>query len=170
MLILYQGLKSDRYYWEFVNSLRKVLILMSFSLLITYKPAYRIMIAVVILLATFRLQISLSPYKNSEYNNIEILALLTGSLTILSGLIFTSDEDQNTILNMFVLVIVIKFNITFILKWSYLLIQCLSEQYKIFQFMIILIDVLRCKRKFHLGKIFHIHSESFITNHKLNIF
>ena len=117
MLILYQGLKHEKYYWEFVNSLRKVLILMSFSLLITYRPAYRIMIAVVILLATFRVQASLSPYKNNEYNEIEILALLTGSLTILSGLIFTSDEDQNTILNVLILIIVIKFNVTFILKW-----------------------------------------------------
>ena len=44
MLILYQGLKHEKYYWEFVNSLRKVLILMSFSLLITYRPSYRIMI------------------------------------------------------------------------------------------------------------------------------
>ena len=151
MLILYQGLKSDRYYWEFVNSLRKVLILMSFSLLITYKPPYRIMLAVIILIATFRIQIHLSPYKNNEYNNIEILALLTGSLTILSGLIFTSDEDQNTILNGLTLIAVVMFNIIFIIKWLYFIVLCLSEHYKIFQYLVLLIEVLRCKRKLNIG-------------------
>ena len=143
MLILYQGLKPDRYYWEFVNSLRKVLLLMSFSLLITYKPAYRIMVGVIILLLTFRVQVHLNPYKNNEYNNIEILALLSGSLTLLSGLIFTSDEEQNTILNVLTLISVIVFNAIFILKWIYLLILCLSEQYKLFQYILILIDVLQ---------------------------
>ena len=151
MLILYQGLKPDRYYWEFVNTLRKVLLLMSFSLLITYKPSYRIMIGVIILLITFRIQVYLNPYKRNEYNDIEIIALLTGSLTILSGLIFTSDEDQNTILNGFTLIVVIIFNITFIFKWLYQLILCLSEQYKIFQFLVLIIEVLRCKRKLNIG-------------------
>ena len=143
MLILYQGLKPNRYYWEFVNSLRKVLILISFSLLITSSPIYRIMVAIIILLATFRIQLHLHPYRNENYNNIEILALLTGSLTILSGLIFTSDEEQNTILNAIVLVIVIIFNITFILKWLYLLILCLSEKYKIFQYILIVVDIIK---------------------------
>ena len=152
MLILYQGLKPDRYYWEFVNSLRKVLILMSFSLLITSSPIYRIVVAVIILLATFRVQLRLNPYKNEEYNNIEILALLTGSLTILSGLIFTSDEEQNTVLNALVLIVMILFNILFILRWAYLLIVCLSEQYKVFQYIIIVIEVLNCKKNFQTGK------------------
>ena len=153
MLILYQGLKPDRYYWEFVNTLRKVLLLMSFSLLITYKPSYRIMIGVIILLITFRIQVYLNPYKRNEYNDIEIIALLTGSLTILSGLIFTSDEDQNTILNGFTLIAVIVFNATFILKWLYLLILCLSEQYVIFQYVILFLEVLRCQRKLNLGTL-----------------
>ena len=151
MLILYQGLKPDRYYWEFVNSLRKVLLLMSFSLLITYRPAYRIIVGVIILIITFRVQVRLNPYKKNEYNNNEILALLTGSLTILSGLIFTSDEEQNTILNVLTLTFVIIFNIIFIFKWSYLLILCLSEQYKLFQYMVLLIDVIRCKGKLNAG-------------------
>ena len=82
MLILYQGLKPDRYYWEFVNSLRKVLILMSFTLFVTFSIAYKIMIATIILLITFRIQVYLNPYKNEEYNSIEISALLAGTITI----------------------------------------------------------------------------------------
>ena len=152
MLILYQGLKPEKYYWEFFNSLRKVLILMSFSLLITYRPSYGIMIAIVMLLLTFRVQIRLNPYKKNEYNNIEILALLTGSLTILSGLIFTSDENQIAILNMLILIIVIVFNVSFILKWLYLLILCLSEQYKIFQYILIVFDILKWRKNVFKGR------------------
>ena len=130
MLILYQGLKFNRYYWEFVNTLRKVLILMSFSILITFNPVYRIMIAVIILIVTFRVQVRLNPYKQNEYSNIEILALLAGSLTLLSGVVFTSEDNQNTILNILILIAVIASNIIFIFKWLYYLILCLSEQYK----------------------------------------
>ena len=157
MLILYQGLKIDRYYWEFVNTLRKVLILMSFSLLITFNPAYRIMVSVIILLITFRVQVGLSPYKKSEYNDVEILAILAGTMTLLSGVVFSTDEDQNTVLNVLILIAVIIFNITYICRWAYLLIVCLSEKYKVFRYMVEAINIIRCTRKFKLGNLtYHI--------------
>ena len=157
MLILYQGLKIDRYYWEFVNTLRKVLILMSFSLLITFDPAYRIMVSVIILLITFRVQVGLSPYKKSEYNDVEILAILAGTMTLLSGVVFSTDEDQNTVLNVLILITVIIFNITYICRWAYLLIVCLSEKYKVFRYMVEAINIIRCTRKFKLGNLtYHI--------------
>ena len=155
MLILYQGLKIDRYYWEFVNTLRKVLILMSFSLLITFDPAYRIMVSVIILLITFRVQVGLSPYKKSEYNDVEILAILAGTMTLLSGVVFSTDEDQNTVLNVLILIAVIIFNITYICRWAYLLIVCLSEKYKVFRYMVEAINIIRCTRKFKLGNLIY---------------
>ena len=103
MLILYQGLKPNRYYWEFVNTLRKVLILMSFALLVIVSLAYKILISLMILLFTFRIQVRLKPYKNDNYNNIEILAIFAGSITLFSGLIFINDEGNQTILNTLVL-------------------------------------------------------------------
>ena len=163
MLILYQGLKIDRYYWEFVNTLRKVLILMSFSLLITFDPAYRIMVSVIILLITFRVQVGLSPYKKSEYNDVEILAILAGTMTLLSGVVFSTDEDQNTVLNVLILIAVIIFNITYICRWAYLLIVCLSEKYKVFRYMVEAINIIRCTRKFKLGNLtYHILILQFI--------
>ena len=163
MLILYQGLKIDRYYWEFVNTLRKVLILMSFSLLITFNPAYRIMVSVIILLITFRVQVGLSPYKKSEYNDVEILAILAGTMTLLSGVVFSTDEDQNTVLNVLILIAVIIFNITYICRWAYLLIVCLSEKYKVFRYMVEAINIIRCTRKFKLGNLtYHILLLQFI--------
>ena len=85
-LILYQGLKKDIFYWEFVNTLRKVLILVSFAALATFPPLYKIMISVIILIITARVQIRLNPYKNSNHSEIEILAIVSGTMTIFSGL------------------------------------------------------------------------------------
>lgn len=147
MLILYQGLKPKTFYWEFVNSLRKVLILMSFSLFDTYNPLYKIMISVIILLATFRIQVYLKPYKDIRNNEIEILGLLSGTLTLFSGLVFTSDFKQTEVLNALILIVVLSINLKFILQWSYLFILCMSERYLFFKRLLIIIRVLLCKKE-----------------------
>ena len=145
MLILYQGLKPDRYYWEFVNSLRKVLILMSFTIFVTFSIVYKIMIATIILFITFRIQVYLNPYKKKEYNSIEILALLAGTIKISSGLIFSiDDEDQESFWDTVILIFVIIFNIAFMIRWTYLFIQSMSEKYKMFKKIIIVIQYLFC--------------------------
>ena len=151
MLILYQGLKQNRYYWEFINSLRKVLILMSFSLLITFAPFYRLLGAIVVLWVTFRLQIYLSPYKENRNNNIEILAILAGTLTLYSGLVYVNQDGDNSIINAIILVFVIMYNLTFIIKWIYLFILCMSERYWTFQQILFLIKILTCKIKLRAG-------------------
>ena len=154
MLILYQGLKPNRYYWEFVNSFRKVLILMSFTLFVTFSITYKIMIATIILLVTFRIQVYLNPYKNEQYNSIEILALLAGTITISSGLIFAvDDEDQESFWNAIILMFVIIFNIVFVLRWAYLFIKTMSEKYKLFKQIITVIQYIFCINQRTKGNI-----------------
>ena len=128
-LILYQGLKKDIFYWEFVNTLRKVLILVSFAALATFLPLYKIMISVVILIITARVQIRLNPYKNSNHSEIEMLAIVSGTMTIFSGLIFTTLNNV-VILDLLILVWIFVINILFILDWWLLFFISLSERYK----------------------------------------
>jgi hypothetical protein len=45
-LILYQGLRKETFYWEFVNTSRKILILVLNVFLYSYSPYYRILIAI----------------------------------------------------------------------------------------------------------------------------
>ena len=45
-LILYQGLKPSVYYWEFVNTFRKFLILLFSVLMSSISDYYRILLAV----------------------------------------------------------------------------------------------------------------------------
>ena len=50
MLMLYQGLKPNAFYWEFVNTLRKGLVLWCSVFLSTESPIYQILWSVVILI------------------------------------------------------------------------------------------------------------------------
>ena len=130
-LILYQGLKKNIFYWEFVNSLRKVLILIFFALLITYPTFYRISASIVVLVISIRLQIYLKPYKKEENNKIELSAITAGTITLLSGVVFEDQSGESTLQNL-VLVFVIFVNSVFILNWLYLFSKCMGEDYKIF--------------------------------------
>ena len=128
-LILYQGLKKNWFYWEFVNSLRKVLILIIFAALTTFSPLYRIVLSVIVLTISARVQIYLDPYKNSKHSEIELLAIVAGTTTLFSGLIYTSSTTDN-LLNTLVLAWIFAFNIIFILEWLLLLFVTLSERFK----------------------------------------
>ena len=79
MLILYQGLRQDRFYWEFVNTLRKVLILISLSLSLTLK----VLVSIIILIISARIQLRLKPYRKSQNNDVELFAIAAGVITIL---------------------------------------------------------------------------------------
>lgn len=116
-LILYQGLKKERFYWEFVNTLRKVLILIS----LLFSTNTRIVLATFILVASARMQITLEPYKELENNNVDLFGMTAGIITLSSGLIY-SQEDTEDGLNMIILVLVFIFNSFFILEWLYLLV------------------------------------------------
>ena len=126
LLILYQGLKLDRFYWEFINTLRKFLVLASLLLPNTLKIAW----ASAVLIVTGRFQMSLKPYKRDEFNDIEFLAVIAGIVIILSSLIY-NEEEKVTYVNNFVFLATIILNIIFITKWIQLLWQLYEKKYKI---------------------------------------
>ena len=123
LLILYQGLKQDRFYWEFVNTLRKLAILSSFL----FPNPYKILIAFSILLISGRIQLLLNPYKRVDNNNAEFFAILTGMFTLLSTLIY-QEADKVTTLNSFVTVCAMFLNIIFVLIWVRLLLKIYKDK------------------------------------------
>jgi len=68
-----------------------------------------------------RLQKKLKPYKLEENNQIEMIALCTGALTLYSGFIFTIEEGSVSLLYNLALVLTIAFNMFFILSWVFLI-------------------------------------------------
>ena len=140
---------------------------MSFTLFVTFSLAYRIMIAIIILLITFRIQINLNPYKNDDYNSIEILALLTGTVTIFSGLIFTmDDEDQESFWNAIIMMFVIVFNIVFVLRWTYLFMKTMSGKYKIFKQIVTVIQYLFCIKSSKVQENIHQNDKESLKNNQ----
>jgi len=127
-LILYQGLKKDTFYWEFVNILRKFLILTA----LLFQNSLKIMFGTIILIGTGRLQYRLKPYKNDENNNVEMLAIIAGMFTILSSLIY-GEEDEVGLINNLVLIFTIILNIIFVLQWIRLFSEMYKDKYKIAQ-------------------------------------
>ena len=118
LLILYQGLKKDKFYWEFVNTLRKVILLFVLMLSDTLK----VLFSATLLYLTIRLQFYLKPYKEEYNNKLEILALTAGLVTLLSTVIFISDESVGFI-NLCLLIFIILINAKFLLEWVYRLLH-----------------------------------------------
>jgi hypothetical protein len=123
LLILYQGLKKDKFYWEFVNTLRKVLLLSFLMLSLSLK----ILLSSVLLYSTIRLQIHLKPYKDEKNNKIEIYALIAGLITLLSSFIFAS-EDSVEIIDLFILIMIFFINAKFLLEWTYQMLLWLKSK------------------------------------------
>jgi hypothetical protein len=46
LLVIYQGLKPEVFYWEFVNTARKFMLLSLNAVLFSYSPNYRILIGI----------------------------------------------------------------------------------------------------------------------------
>ena len=128
-LILTQGLKSNRFYWEFINTLRKVIILMS---LVFPNISLKLFCSSIILLVTWRLQNYLEPYKNHENNKLEMFGVIAGIITLCSGLVYVQDETTSVpVLDIIVLMIVICTNLKFLLEWCLHLTHCLSSKNKL---------------------------------------
>jgi hypothetical protein len=123
-LVLYQGLKPKVFYWEFVNTMRKVIMPLSSVLLSTASGFYRAMIAVLILIIIFRVQQKLQPYKLGENNQIEIFAIMAGMLTLFGALLFIESPDGDTknvaSLQTFAIISIVCINAYFILRWIHL--------------------------------------------------
>ena len=128
-LVIYQGLRKETYYWEFVNTFRKFLILSISSLLNSYSINYRLMasigivpflIYIVCLITLIRVQQVLNPYKLNENNQIELLGLTVGTVTMFWGFIFVTENVHMTFYQISAIIIFLV-NSFFIIQWTYLL-------------------------------------------------
>lgn len=116
-LLMYQGLKPETIYWEFVNTLRKISIL----IFLLFTRSVAIVLSLIMLMVTARIEVWLKPYKNHEHFKAEFLAIMAGMSTISAALIYSQDE-QNDGLNALVFVVIILLNLKFLVEWMFLVI------------------------------------------------
>ena len=109
------------FYWEFINTIRKVIIIGFNTILSVVSITYRLLFCVVLLVTVERLQQKLKPYKLEQNNDIEIKAIVAGTIVLFSGLIFEeSAEDNYSGFETLAFIVIIVFNSMFLLQWTFL--------------------------------------------------
>jgi intracellular septation protein A len=79
---------------------------------------YKIIISASILLITSRIQVALMPYKDNDNNRIELFAITTCLITVISYLVYFEDESVG-FLNESITVLLILMNAVFLMEWLY---------------------------------------------------
>ena len=120
-IVLYQGLKNHAFYWEFINTFRKLGIVTINVFLSTFSQTYKGLSAIILMVTFLRIQIVLAPYKLDVNNHWEYISYASSCLTLFAGVLFVSDVKRVGLIDVLVFILVVVFNIYFILFWSYLM-------------------------------------------------
>ena len=111
--MLYQGLKIDRFYWEFINTTRKAVLLCLPAFMSTASLNYKVLSATTIMLIILRVQHDLEPYKDNTNNKLEFNEIITGAFTIYATLISQNDDEKSNSQIDLLVFLVCKFNSLF---------------------------------------------------------
>ena len=126
--IIYIGYRDERFYWEFVNTFKKFMIISLNVFLSQVSKAYKGMAAIITLLVLARLQMYLKPYKLKINNEIENSSMVAIGFTLYGGLLFFKGQSQVSFIeafagcNWFYFVwrfIVFQRSITSVIYWSF---------------------------------------------------
>ena len=128
--MIYQGFKNDRYFWELVNTIRKVSILAINVFLSRERLAYRIIFLTLLLFLFYRLQIRMEPYKNLINNQLERIEIIAGIFTLYGGIVFVQDQTRINFIEIIVFILIMGINIYFILFWIYCLLNTFKHNYQ----------------------------------------
>ena len=146
-LILYQGLRPKTFYWEFVNTIRKVIIVIINVILANYSGMYRVLLSVFVLVDILRFQIYLKPYKDPNNNEIEMKAIIVGSFIIYRGTIFVTESTSYVVMNIFLLIMLFASNIYFVLVWNLHLLLSLDSKSKYISVLLFILSIILNQRK-----------------------
>ena len=128
--MLYQGLERKKFYWEFVNTLRKTIILSVNTVLSMISTTYRIIFCVTLLVVMIRIQERLRPFKSETNNKIELKSTIAGTIVLYCGILFeeTSNEEGFQGFSSIAFIFLLMINIMFALDWVYLFLKSFKFQ------------------------------------------
>ena len=121
LIVLYQGLKDNRYYWEFVNTFRKVMIVSINVFLSSYALFYKGVSAIILIMILLRIQLNLDPYKLNVNNEWEYWSYVSSLITLFGGIIYATDTKRVGFIDIFVFFTIAIINLYFLLLWIYLI-------------------------------------------------
>ena len=119
--VIYIGYKEECFYWEFVNILKKF-ILISLNVFLSQVPkAYKGMVAITAIIMLIRLQMFLRPYKLKVNNEVENSSMVAIGFTLYGGLLFIKGQSKVSFIDGLVFILIIVVNTVYIMFWVYLM-------------------------------------------------
>ena len=106
------------FYWEFVNILRKVVILSINIIVPESRPILKAFCGTIILVGQLRLQKALRPYKQELINDLEQKEILTSAITLYGAILFVQEEAFEAF-NLVAFVFIVLANLWFFSMWFY---------------------------------------------------
>ena len=118
--ILYIGYRDDRFYWEFVNTFKKFVLISINVFMSQISKSYKGMAAIVTIIVIQRIQIVLKPYKLKVNNEVENASMVGVGFTIFGGLLFMKGQATVSFIEAFAFILIITINTVYIMFWVYL--------------------------------------------------
>ena len=111
--IIYIGYREERFYWEFVNTFKKFLIISLNVFLSQVSKSYKGMIAVITIIILIRIQRILKPYILKVNNEVENSSMVAIGFTLYGGLLFMKGQSQVSFIEAFVFILIIVINVVY---------------------------------------------------------
>eukprot|EP00949_MAST-11_sp_MAST-11-sp1_P001099 g1099.t1 len=103
---LYGGFRRERYYWEVVIMLRKVLLNLILVVMASASPLAQSLVVQIVIFTFITAHVRCEPYSNSILNRIESLSLMLSATVLLLGL-FLFDETMSEWFQMVITVVMV---------------------------------------------------------------
>ena len=118
-LLLYQGLRHERYYWELVNTFRKFALL-SIQVFVTdeFKVIKSLLGSLILFLASV-IQARQKPFKITAVSDLEHREMISSILTLYGGIIFVQEPNDLQFLSIVIFVMVVITNLRFWIMWIF---------------------------------------------------
>jgi hypothetical protein len=141
IILLYQGLKHEVYYWELVNTFRKVLLLSFHVFIPDTLRVMKALFGVLIMFVISLIQARIKPFKidiittlgkrlfaNFTIENREMMASM---LTLYGGLIFAQEDQSLLVLRVMFFFLIIYMNLRYLILWVF----CMSSIYRKYKYI-----------------------------------
>ena len=119
ILLLYQGLKHETYYWEIVNTIRKSTLILLHVFITNDHKVMKALLGSFIMFTCSILQGRLRPYKIEVISDLEHREMISSILVLYGGLIFVQENSELEFLQIVIFIIIIIMNLRFWLLWGF---------------------------------------------------
>ena len=135
---LISGYLHERFYWEFIIFIKKLMIVFLTVFMQTgYSITLQSILLITFLIAGFILQIYYEPYITNDLNNLDTSGTLAAIITVLAAIIYTESKTESKSIKFFLVFVLITVNSLYIIYW----ISFISKEF--FNYIASRIDYLR---------------------------